>query len=150
MSSNFDAYGSPQENKGEDLPTYQDPGQSSWSGRDNHDGSANGSNGGGSSSSDPRAEYALQLQSACKTALKRLKQNNMLANSNWAEPLTAAPTAISVMAFLLKTAADKKAAGLTVASVEVKDETGNVVGKLPCVNEISWFLYCSIRIENVF
>ena len=101
----------------------------------------NGSGHGDSSSRDPRAAYALQVQRACKTALQRVKQNNMLANSNWAEPLTAAPTAISVMAFLLKTAADKKAAGLTVASVDVKDEQGiEVVGKLPYVPHFSALL----------
>jgi hypothetical protein len=56
----------------------------------------------------------------------------MLAESNWAEPLTAAPTAISVMAFLLKTAANKKVAGLGVSSTEVKDEQGKkVIGSLP-------------------
>lgn len=87
---------------------------------------------GASASNDPRGAYALQVQRACKDAVREVKQNSMLAESNWAEPLTAAPTAISVMAFLLKTAANKKVAGLGVSSTEVRDEKGkNLVGTLP-------------------
>jgi hypothetical protein len=85
----------------------------------------------GKAPADNRAAYAKQLQRACKTALQRVKQDNVLANSTWAEPLAAAPAAISVMAFLLKTAADKKVAGLTVSDLVVKDVEGKDIGKLP-------------------
>lgn len=141
MTSDFDEGGSSHHNVGEGLPTYQTSERRSRRPRDDEDFQTDDNSYGDSSSYDPRATYALQVQRACKTTLQRVKQNNMLANSNWAAPLTAAPTAISVMAFLLKTAADKKAAGLTVASVDVKDTTGKkVVGTLPCVLHFSTVL----------
>jgi hypothetical protein len=80
---------------------------------------------------DDHSRYALQVQRSCKEALRRMKQDNVLAHSNWAGPLTAAPAAISAMAFLLKTAANRKAVGLTVSSTDVKDPQGNKVGELP-------------------
>ncbi|KAH8645552.1 hypothetical protein BGZ61DRAFT_542705, partial [Ilyonectria robusta] len=80
---------------------------------------------------DPRVVYARQVQRACKTAWKQVTEDNALANSSWAAPLAAAPTAISVMAFLLKTAADRKAAGITVSDLVIKTEDGTEVGKLP-------------------
>ena len=82
---------------------------------------------------DQKAAYALILQKACNTALRRVKNNNIVANSNWASPLAAAPSAISTMAILLKTAEMKAAAGLEIESQEVKDNEGNVKGELPSV-----------------
>ncbi|MCJ1401423.1 hypothetical protein MMC11_004636 [Xylographa trunciseda] len=86
-----------------------------------------------SESRDRKAAYAVTLQKACNTALQRVKNNNIVANSNWAAPLAAAPSAISTMAILLKTAEMKAAAGLEIESQDVKDEEGNVKGKLPLV-----------------
>jgi hypothetical protein len=80
---------------------------------------------------DRKAAYALTLQRACNAAVQRVKNNNIIANSNWASPLAAAPSAISTMAILLKTAEMKAAAGLEVESQEVKDEEGNIKGILP-------------------
>jgi hypothetical protein len=54
-----------------------------------------------------RALYARQIQRAAQQAIQRVKQHTLIAQSGWSEPLTVAPLAISVMAFLLKTAADK-------------------------------------------
>ena len=80
---------------------------------------------------DRRAAYTFSVQKACNQALLRVKQNVVLVNSNWAAPLAAAPSAISVMAILLKTAAEKNAAGLEIGDVVVKNEKGIEVGKLP-------------------
>jgi hypothetical protein len=80
---------------------------------------------------DRRAAYALTLQRACNNAVERVKNNNIIANSNWASPLAAAPSAISTMAILLKTAEMKAAAGLEIESQDVKNEAGVVVGTLP-------------------
>ncbi|OCL11172.1 hypothetical protein AOQ84DRAFT_287772 [Glonium stellatum] len=88
------------------------------------------SNGQGESR-DRKAAYALTLQKACNTALRRVKNNSIVANCNWAAPLAAAPPAASTMAILLKTAEMKAAAGLEIESQEVKDDEGNVKGKLP-------------------
>lgn len=84
-----------------------------------------------SGSRDRRATYALTLQKACNIAVQRVKSSNIIANSNWASPLAAAPSAISTMAILLKTAELRAAAGLEIESQEVKNEEGNVVGTLP-------------------
>jgi hypothetical protein len=86
---------------------------------------------GQSETRDRRAAYALTLQKACNTAVQRVKNNNIIANSNWASPLAAAPSAISTMAILLKTAEMKAAAGLEIESQDVKNEEGAVVGTLP-------------------
>ncbi|KAH7077657.1 hypothetical protein BKA63DRAFT_564232 [Paraphoma chrysanthemicola] len=93
---------------------------------------------------DRRGSYATQLQRASKVALQRVKQNTLLANSGWAEPLTAAPAAISVLAFIIKTAASKKVAGLPVSSRDVFDEKGvEKVGKLPSPYFHTNLLHCS-------
>jgi len=55
----------------------------------------------------------------------------MVANTDWASPLAAAPHAISIMAICLKSAAEQRAAGLQITDLEVKLENGEVVGKLP-------------------
>jgi hypothetical protein len=68
---------------------------------------------------DRRGAYALQVQRACSNALRSIQQDNQITASSWAEPLTAAPAAISVMAFLMKTAANPHAAGCTIESLEV-------------------------------
>lgn len=53
-------------------------------------------------------------------------------DSEWSDPLTTAPTAISVMAFLLKTAGDKQVAGLKISSLEIMDRKGKkTIGMLP-------------------
>ena len=119
----------------ENLPTYNaSQGEPSVHGG-GEETSYNGSDfNGNNSPRDRQAETAIQLQRACKMAIQRVTQNNMLANSDWAAPLTAAPSAISVMAFLLKTAADKKAAGLTVVSTSITKDNGiDVIGTLPYV-----------------
>jgi hypothetical protein len=94
----------------------------------------------GASSSRPRrsrasgrSRYAKQIQLASETALQNIKDNNSLIQNDWASPLSAAPSAICVMAILLRTAAEEKAAGLKVGSTTVVDfENGNkVLGELP-------------------
>ena len=83
---------------------------------------------------DARTEYALYLQKACNVALNRVKNNSMIANTNWASPLASAPSAISTMAILLKAADLKAAAGLKVESqeiIEVTMDEAKVWGRLP-------------------
>jgi hypothetical protein len=80
-----------------------------------------------------RSRYAKQIQLASETALQNIKDNNSLIQNDWASPLSAAPSAICVMAILLRTAGEEKAAGLKVGSTTVVDfENGNkVLGELP-------------------
>ncbi|KAK4207742.1 hypothetical protein QBC37DRAFT_298078 [Rhypophila decipiens] len=92
--------------------------------------STNGDGGESAAPRDRRAEYALTLQKAYTSAIDRVKSNELIANSSWAAPLAAAPSAISTMAILLKAADQKAAAGLEVESQEVLDGD-KVVGKLP-------------------
>lgn len=83
-------------------------------------------------SQNKQASYALSLQRACDFALQRVKNNNVIANTNWAAPLATAPCAISTMAILLKAAAKDAAAGLEIESQDVKNMDGTtVVGNLP-------------------
>lgn len=87
---------------------------------------------------DRRTNYALQIQRASEAAIRKVKQNPLLVDSEWCEPLKSAPTAISVMALVLKIAGNKQVAGLEVSSLEIKDDTGlNTIGKLPCVRRSS-------------
>ncbi|KAF3918011.1 hypothetical protein ABW21_db0202902 [Orbilia brochopaga] len=86
---------------------------------------------------DPRAEYALSLQKACDVAVSRV-QNGIVANRNWEAALVTAPSAIGVMAILLKTAGLDAAAGLEVESQDVKDEKGAVQGTLPDVGRLAF------------
>ncbi|SPJ91048.1 uncharacterized protein FTOL_13450 [Fusarium torulosum] len=85
----------------------------------------------GNSVRDRKANYALALHKACGVALKRVRNNNVVANTNWAAPLAAAPSAISTMAILLKAADLEAAAGLEVESQEVKTDDGTIAGYLP-------------------
>lgn len=111
-------------------PEYTSPEGPGTNHRDEDDDSVKGQQG----SRSRQGAYALQVQRACKKALQEVKRENMLGNVEWAEPLEAAPTAISVMAFLIKTAADKKVAGLPVRSMEVLSEDGTkILGQLPYV-----------------
>jgi hypothetical protein len=81
---------------------------------------------------DKKTSYALTLQKACDVAYQRVKNNNVIANTNWASPLATAPSAISTMAILLKAADKEAAAGLEIESQDVKDLDGNlIVGSLP-------------------
>lgn len=76
--------------------------------------------------------YALSLQRACDSALQRVKNNTIIANTNWAAPLATAPCAISTMAILLKAAAKDAAAGLEIETRDVKTLDGTkVAGNLP-------------------
>lgn len=79
---------------------------------------------------DRKADYALSLQKACTNALQRVKNNEIIANTSWAAPLAAAPSAISTMAILLKAADKEAAAGLEIESQDVL-EAGKPVGRLP-------------------
>ena len=82
---------------------------------------------------DRKTIYALTMQKARNTALQCVKNNNIIANGNWASLLAAAPHAILILAILLKTAEMKAVAGLKIESYEVKDEEGNVRRTLPSV-----------------
>ena len=76
--------------------------------------------------------YALILQKACDKAIRVVKGNNILVNSNWAPPLVSALSAIAIMGILFKVADQECAAGLEVDSLEVM-ELDNITlrGKLP-------------------
>lgn len=83
-------------------------------------------------SHDKKTSYALSLQNACNVAYQRVKNNNIIANTNWASPLATAPSAISTMAILLKAADKEAAAGLEIESQDVRGVDGTtVVGSLP-------------------
>ncbi|MCJ1359906.1 MAG: hypothetical protein MMC33_009909 [Icmadophila ericetorum] len=92
---------------------------------------------GQSESRDRKAVCALILQNACNAVLQRVKSNNIVANSNWPAPLAAAPSAISTVAILLKTAEMKAAAGLEIESQEVKDDRGQYQRKAA----VSWLAF---------
>ncbi|KAF4454852.1 hypothetical protein F53441_2722 [Fusarium austroafricanum] len=113
------------------YPPAYEPSSAGDSGHHRDNGNGSAADGSQAWPHDPRAMYAKQVQRACKTAWKQVTEDNALASSSWAAPLAAAPTAISVMAFLLKTAADKKAAGITVSDLVVKSEKGEKLGELP-------------------
>lgn len=116
-----------------DLPKYE---SSNWNGVPPADQGESSTPAGARSNSrsegqDRKASYALSLQKACNVALQRVKNNNVIANTNWASPLAAAPSAISTMAILLKAADKEAAAGLEIESQDVKGEDGTVRGTLP-------------------
>jgi hypothetical protein len=113
----------------EGPPRYERPPMGSL-GAETADGTASPSTK-GNGITDRKANYALALQKTCGVALQRVKNSNVIANTNWAAPLAAAPSAISTMAILLKTADLKAAAGLEVESQEVKADDGTAVGHLP-------------------
>lgn len=117
-------------NAGAELPGYKYTSRNSSS---HHEPGPSGDEA-GSEGQRRRANYALSLQKACNVALQRVKSNNVVANSNWASPLAAAPSAISTMAILLKAADQEAAAGLEIESQDVKAEDGSVVGTLPLVS----------------
>lgn len=79
-----------------------------------------------------KASYALTLQRACDKAIRSVKGNHIVVNSNWAAPLSSAPSAIATMAILFKVADQECAAGLEVDSLEVMELDGVTLGgKLP-------------------
>ena len=79
-----------------------------------------------------KASYALTLQKACDKAIRAVKGNHIVANSNWAAPLSTAPSAIATMAILFKVADQECAAGLEVDSLEIMDlDHITLRGKLP-------------------
>ncbi|KAK7425622.1 hypothetical protein QQZ08_007945 [Neonectria magnoliae] len=61
---------------------------------------------------------------------RRVKNNNVIVNTNWTVPLAAAPSAISTMAILLKAADLGAAPRLEVESYEVRADDGTAVGHL--------------------
>ncbi len=79
-----------------------------------------------------KTSYALTLQKACDKAIRAVKGNHIVANSNWAAPLSTAPSAIATMAILFKVADQECAAGLEVDSLEIMDlDHITLRGKLP-------------------
>jgi len=76
--------------------------------------------------------YASTLQKACDKAIRAVKGNHIVANSNWAAPLSSVSSAIATMAILSKVADQECAAGLEVDSLEVM-ELDNITlrGQLP-------------------
>lgn len=79
-----------------------------------------------------KTKYALTLQKACDKAIRSVKGNHIVVNSNWAAPLSSAPSAIATMAILFKVADQECAAGLEVDSLEVMDlDNITLRGKLP-------------------
>src|SRR3954451_6098469 len=83
---------------GEPLPAYT-PSQGSAPYAADSDDDDNNTD--GDIGASHRGRYAVQVQKACRNALREVRKDNMLVTSEWAEPLTAAPIAISVMAFLI-------------------------------------------------
>jgi hypothetical protein len=117
---------------GEDLPSY-DRSEMNFTPSNGHAESSSQAPPSESSrfAPDKRAIYALRLQKACDFAWLRVKNNHVIANSNWASPLATAPSAISTMAILLKAANQRAAAGLEIETQEVQDGDGVVRGTLP-------------------
>jgi hypothetical protein len=117
-----------------DLPCYEfgDSGNAHPNGEDGPSAAAASQANRRPENHDKKTSYALSLQKACNIALQRVKNNNVIANTNWASPLATAPSAISTMAILLKAADKEAAAGLEIDSQEVKgmDDT-TIVGSLP-------------------
>ncbi len=88
------------------------------------------SNPGAAPPREKKADYTLSLQNACASAVQPMKSNEIIANSSWADPLAAAPLAISTMAILLKAADMQAAGGLEIESQDVLED-GKPVGRLP-------------------
>ncbi|KAK4191237.1 hypothetical protein QBC35DRAFT_460336 [Podospora australis] len=82
-------------------------------------------------SRDDRTQVALAVQLETKKAVEWVKSRGMMNSSEWANPLAAAPSAVSTMAILLKTASTKVAAGIRVHSTAVKGKKGETLGNLP-------------------
>lgn len=79
-----------------------------------------------------KTKHALTLQKACDTAIRSVKGNHIVVNSNWAALLSSAPSAIATMAILFKVANQECAAGLEVDSLEVMGlDNITLRGKLP-------------------
>jgi hypothetical protein len=85
-------------------------------------------------SAEKRAEYALVVQKAARDAIIQVKERASLDSSVWATPLAAAPSAVSTMAILLKTASNSAAANLKITIREVTDEQHQVIGMLKYVS----------------
>jgi hypothetical protein len=80
---------------------------------------------------DMRPLNTQAVQAVCREVIQRLNRNPVLAHSTWGSALTAAPSAIAVMAMCLKTAAERQAAGIKVDSRAVVDDMGVQLGELP-------------------
>ncbi|KAK3374692.1 hypothetical protein B0H63DRAFT_480744 [Podospora didyma] len=142
----LDAQYSPS-NGADHLPPYQPPSMGSRDAADTYSRATPRSSAAGSAGDRPerdsRGSYALALQKTCSAALQRVKSNNVIANTNWAAPLAAAPSAISTMAILLKAADLKAAAGLEVETQDVIVGDGAPAGRLPSKYFHTNLQYCS-------
>jgi len=96
---------------------------------------------------EPRSSktaYTLTLQKACDKAIRAVRGNHIVANSNWAAPLSTAPSAIATMAILFKVADQDCAAGLEVDSLEIMDlDHVTLRGKLPSTYFRTNLQHCS-------
>ena len=78
---------------------------------------------------------ARALQRACHEIVESINNNDILAYNGWGSALSSAPSAISVMAFCLQLAGEKKATGIGIEDPIIKDAQGiNQVGCLPFVS----------------
>lgn len=84
----------------------------------------------GTALSDEYSEFALAVQASADKAVQAIKRKTELQGMTWALPLSAAPSAVSTMAILFKTASAKAAAGLPITSRDIKDGTGKVLDQL--------------------
>ncbi|KAK0750953.1 hypothetical protein B0T18DRAFT_485660 [Schizothecium vesticola] len=123
-------------------PVYSDPSVPECS--DNGDGHSRCYTDADEGPRSSKTSYALTLQKACDKAIRAVKGNNIVVNSNWATPLSSAPSAIAIMAILFKVADQECAARLEVDSLEVM-ELDNITlrGKLPSTYFRTNLQHCS-------
>ncbi len=81
-----------------------------------------------------KSAYALTLQKACDKAIRAVKLNHIVANSNWAAPLSSALSAVATMAILFQVADQACAIRLEVDSLDIMAlDYSTLCGKLPSV-----------------
>jgi hypothetical protein len=99
---------------------------------------------------DPRDQYAIAIQDIAAKELKSLSTRKAFQGVTWASSLEAAPAAVGVMAIPLKAASKDAAAGLGVASRDIKGDKGVVVAMLPHKLLHSNLEYCSEQGRQAF
>ncbi|KAH8585713.1 hypothetical protein B0O99DRAFT_696204 [Bisporella sp. PMI_857] len=107
------------------------------------DPAADGEDRQGPDSIENRNSYtnARALQRTCHEIVESIHNNHILAYNGWGSALSSAPSAISVMAFCLQLAGEKKATGIGIEDPIIRDAQGiNPVGSLP-----SYYLYTNLQ-----
>ncbi|KAH6640308.1 hypothetical protein F5144DRAFT_90241 [Chaetomium tenue] len=97
-----------------------------------------------------RDKYAMDVQTVAAQEIESLSGRQALRGVKWASSLEAAPAAVSIMAILLKTASKGAAAGLSVASREIRGDGGVVIAMLPQTLFHSNLEYCTEQGRQAF